>query len=84
MLMVGDIGGTKTELAVYSSITTLSVPVADAIFPSAQYQSLEEIVQSFQKQFDVPVDRACFGIAGPVFVNCSCAHHELTLYRAIN
>jgi glucokinase len=66
MLMVGDIGGTKTELAVYSSITTLSVPVADAIFPSAQYQSLEEIVRSFQEQFDVPVDRACFGIAGPV------------------
>src|SRR5438874_12553474 len=66
MLMVGDIGGTKTELAVYSSITTLSVPVADAIFPSAQYQSLEEIVRSFQEQFDVPVDRACFGIAGRV------------------
>jgi glucokinase len=66
MLMVGDIGGTKTELAVYSSITTLSVPVADATFPSAQYQSLEEIVRSFLEQFDVPVDRACFGIAGPV------------------
>jgi glucokinase len=66
MLMVGDIGGTKTELAVYSSITTLSVPVAEATFPSAQYQSLEEIVYNFLKQFDVSVDRACFGIAGPV------------------
>jgi glucokinase len=66
MLMVGDIGGTKTELAVYSSITTLSVPVANAIFPSAQYKSLEEIIHRFLEQFDVPIDRACFGIAGPV------------------
>ena len=66
MLMVGDIGGTKTELAVYSSITTLSTPVADATFPSAQYESLEEIVRIFLKKFAVSVDRACFGIAGPV------------------
>ena len=66
MLMVGDIGGTKTELAVYSSITTLSIPVAEAIFPSAQYQSLEDIVRAFLAKFAVSVDRACFGVAGPV------------------
>lgn len=66
MLLVGDIGGTKTNLAVYSSVTMLREPVAEATFPSARYSSLEEIVRAFLSQFKVQVDRASFGVAGPV------------------
>jgi len=66
MLLVGDIGGTKTELAVYASVTALTTPVANEIFPSKHYNGLEEIVREFLAKNDVQVDRASFGVAGPV------------------
>ncbi len=66
MLLVGDIGGTKTELAIFNSVTELRTPVADKRYPSQDYQSLEEIIQAFQNEFNVEADRACFGVAGPV------------------
>ena len=66
MLLVGDIGGTKTELAVYASVTTLATPVANELFPSKNYAGLEEIVREFLGKQKVDVDRAAFGVAGPV------------------
>lgn len=69
MLLVGDIGGTKTNLAVFASATTLSSPVAEMTFPSGHYESLEAIIQTFIERFHVQVDRACFGVAGPVVEN---------------
>ncbi len=66
MLLVGDIGGTKTELAVYASVTALATPVANDLFPSKQYKGLEEIVREFLDKHKVQVDRAAFGVAGPV------------------
>lgn len=66
MLLVGDIGGTKTELAVYASVTTLATPVAHELFPSKNYAGLEEIVREFLGKQKVDVDRAAFGVAGPV------------------
>ncbi len=69
MLLVGDIGGTKTNLAVFASSTTLSFPIAEMTFPSGLYESLEAIIQEFIERFHVLVDRACFGVAGPVVDN---------------
>ncbi len=66
MLLVGDIGGTKTELAVYESVTALATPVAHDLFPSNNYKGLEEIVQEFLGKYKVQADRAAFGVAGPV------------------
>ncbi len=66
MLLVGDIGGTKTELAVYASVTTLTTPVANDTFPSKLYSGLEEIIREFLAKHDVRVDRASFGVAGPI------------------
>lgn len=66
MLLVGDIGGTKTHLAVFSSVTALEHPVAEKKYSSVQYNSLEEIVQTFITETNAQVDRACFGVAGPV------------------
>ncbi len=66
MLLAGDIGGTKTILAVYAPERGLHTPLATATFPSAQYPSLEAIVQGFLSQAGMSVDRACFGVAGPV------------------
>ena len=66
MLLVGDIGGTKTNLAIYPSEPPLGEPVAEKTFPSAHYQNLESLVREFLSEVDLEVDRAAFGIAGPV------------------
>ena len=66
MLLAGDIGGTKTNLAVYSPEAGLRRPLAQATFPSAMYPSLEALVRTFLAQIQLTVDRASFGVAGPV------------------
>jgi glucokinase len=66
MLLAGDIGGTKTNLAIFSSVDALRTPVREATFPSAQYASLELLVRDFLSQEDYQIQKACFGVAGPV------------------
>jgi glucokinase len=66
MLIAGDIGGTKTDLAVYSPETGAHEPLAAKQFRSASYPSLTTMVQEFLRDVTVPVDRACFDVAGPV------------------
>ena len=66
MLLAGDIGGTKTNLGIYSYEKGPRSPLAEATFPSARYPSLEALVQEFLKQAAVAVDYASFGVAGPV------------------
>lgn len=66
MLLAGDIGGTKTNLAVFSYETGWRLPIAEATFPSASYPSLEALVREFLSQHDFSVDHASFGVAGPV------------------
>lgn len=66
ILLAGDIGGTKTDLAIFSSDGGLRAPVAEATFPSADYRSLEALVQEFLSKVRLTVDAASFGVAGPV------------------
>jgi glucokinase len=66
MLLAGDIGGTKTNLAVYSPEAGLRAPLMEATFPSTDYGSLEALVGGFLSQTGVKVERASFGVAGPV------------------
>src|SRR6266516_125690 len=66
MLLAGDIGGTKTNLAVFSPETGWRLPLAEATFSSANYPSLEALVSDFLTQHNFSVDRASFGVAGPV------------------
>ena len=66
MLLAGDIGGTKTDLAVYSVERGPRSPITQATFPSASYPSLEALVREFLGQVRVPVAEASFGVAGPV------------------
>jgi glucokinase len=66
MLLAGDIGGTKTNLAIFSSVNELRTPVHEGTFPSAQYPSLELLVRDFLAQGDFQIQQACFGVAGPV------------------
>jgi len=66
MLLAGDIGGTKTALAVYSTDRGPREPLADRLFPSADYPSLEAIAREYLADIDLPVTQACFAVAGPV------------------
>lgn len=66
MLLAGDIGGTKTNLAVFSPERGPRTPLARATYASAQYRSLQDMVKEFLAGVRHPIDRASFGVAGPV------------------
>jgi len=61
-----DIGGTKTVLALYDPAIGPYEAIAQAVYPSREYASLEAIVGEFLKDRNGSVCRASFGIAGPV------------------
>ncbi len=47
MILAGDIGGTKTNLALYDWKTERVEPTREATFASADYKSLEDILEEF-------------------------------------
>jgi glucokinase len=90
MLIAGDIGGTKTDLAIFSNEGGPHAPVAEEKFHSADYPSLQAIVKEFLVKTKVDVDRACFAVAGPVIggrvktTNLPWVIEEATLARELN
>lgn len=66
MLLAGDIGGTKTVLALFSSELGPRYPLHKETFPSRQYASLEAVIRAYLQGKDVTVSHAAFGVAGPV------------------
>jgi glucokinase len=66
MLLAGDIGGTKTNLAFFEVEGERLKPVAAGTFSSREHASLDEIVRQFVSAHSLRVKYACFGIAGPV------------------
>jgi glucokinase len=65
MILAGDIGGTKVNLAYFGEDLHLK-PENMASYPSRDFSSLEQIAQEFVTDRKVKVQYACFGIAGPV------------------
>jgi len=67
-VIAGDIGGTKTTLAVFSFGIGLQPPLAEGTFPSGNYPDLQSIVREFLSQDakGIKVNCASFGVAGPV------------------
>lgn len=66
MILAGDIGGTKVNLAFFNVAGQKITPSVAGTYPSRQHASLEEIVRDFLSTHNLKVDYACFGIAGPV------------------
>ncbi len=66
LVLVGDIGGTKTALAVVSAERGPRAPLIEAEFPSARYASFEVMTREFLAGSDLPIECACFAVAGPV------------------
>jgi glucokinase len=67
LLLVGDIGGTKTDLAVVGGREGPRRRLAYRRYPSREYDRLEDIVRAFRSEFaGMDVAAACFDVAGPV------------------
>lgn len=66
MLLAGDVGATKTTLAVFSKDRGPRNPVAKETFDSGSYDGVESIVDDFLSKTGANVDRASLGVAGPV------------------
>jgi glucokinase len=66
ILLAGDIGGTKTVLALYSEDGNPNTPLKKTRFASQNYDSLGAIVAEFFADGKPPLTRASFGVAGPV------------------
>ncbi|HKP50094.1 MAG TPA: glucokinase [Gemmatimonadales bacterium] len=71
LLLAGDIGGTKTLLAVYSPEQSPRAPLAQVELPSAKYTSLGVMVREFLLGTGLAVQRASFAVAGPVVAGSS-------------
>jgi glucokinase len=66
MILAGDIGGTSTRLAMFEAPSGRPLSVIEQTYPSRKYSGLGEIAAAFVAEHRVKVERACFGIAGPV------------------
>lgn len=83
ILLAGDIGGTKTILRLVQSETLLGkriptqITLFEARYLSQDYPDLAPMVKQFLEQAKnkigsfSPIEKACFGIAGPVVHNTS-------------
>lgn len=64
--LAGDIGGTKTILALFPKDNRVQKPLYEASFVSASYGGLDAIIDDFFSQANATAATACFGVAGPV------------------
>lgn len=67
LLLAGDIGGTKTTLAIFQPQGDHLTPLLKHTYPSTSYLSLGDMVREFLRSTDLKVSQASFGIAGPIF-----------------
>lgn len=67
MILAGDIGGTKTNLALFEQQGDTLVEIVKKQFASRDFSSLGDVIIKFEQENDTPaIEAACFGIAGPV------------------
>lgn len=65
-LLAGDIGGTKTELALVRLRGKTLQTLRTQRFSSRDYEGLESVLEAFGREDLAGLQGACFGVAGPV------------------
>lgn len=65
-LLAGDIGGTKTKLALYECRGENLQCVHANSYASSRFAAFDRVVSDFLTQVPSPIGAACFGVAGPV------------------
>jgi glucokinase len=66
LLLAGDVGATKTNLALFTAAGEVLTPVAEAHFVNDGYAGLADVVRAFLAREACVPTAACFGVAGPV------------------
>lgn len=66
LYLAGDVGGTKTVLALYSPDQGPDHPLEETTFASNEYYSLEEVIHAYLAGKDILIAGASIGVAGPV------------------
>jgi len=65
-VLAGDIGGTKTRLALYRERDGRYECLLERAYASREHDSLDTLIADFRARTDTAPVAACFGIAGPV------------------
>jgi glucokinase len=66
MILAGDVGGTKTNIAIFDhSGSRIPKSIRHATYKSSEHPGLESIISDFLRPSERPA-AACFGVAGPV------------------
>lgn len=71
MILAGDVGGTKVNLATYELADGKLQARAMTSYPSRDFSNLEGALLKFLTEYPGPVTAAAFGIAGPVKRNAA-------------
>jgi len=66
LLLAGDVGATKTKLALYDPNGDLRKPKNKRTFQGQDYPGLVEVLHNYLLDGKEKISAACFGIAGPV------------------
>jgi glucokinase len=67
MILGGDVGGTKVDLGLFQVEAERLQLKAENKYASRSYKRFQDLVREFlERNGSPPVERACFGIAGPV------------------
>src|SRR5881398_2117213 len=92
MILAGEIGATRTRLAAFETQGNKLQQVVEKIYMSQEHGGLPEIISDFIRTEGIPVQSACFGVAGPVRAGSSkisnlpwiIDSHELTRQLKLN
>ena len=68
-LLAADIGGTKTDLALYDARNRSKSPLYAEILPSQEFESFSDLLHRFDAGRNLRISRACLAVAGPVIDN---------------
>src|SRR4051812_9601856 len=68
-IIAGDIGGTKTLLQLVEIEGPAQNVIDERRFASGDYATFDDLLREFVGESAVPVDAACFAVAGPVLEN---------------
>src|SRR5437867_10145931 len=66
MILAGEIGATRIRLAAFETEGNKLQRVVEKIYMSQEHRGLPDIIAHFIRTEGIPVQSACFGVAGPV------------------
>src|SRR6266403_5495397 len=66
MILSGEIGATRTRLAAFETEGNSLRRVVEKLYMSQEHGGLSAIITDFIRTEGIPVQSACFGVAGPV------------------